>query len=41
MEWRATPHNLMNGTSCPNCSTSKGEREVKSFLIKHNIKFIP
>ena len=39
-EWCATPHNLLHGTGCPSCLSSKGERLVKSFLEHNKIKFI-
>jgi hypothetical protein len=31
----------LNGAGCPKCNESRGEREVKNYLIKNNIKFIP
>ena len=29
----------MNGSGCPECGESKGEKKVKSFLIENNIEF--
>lgn len=39
--WNASPHNLMQGTGCPNCKLSRGERIIKQFLINNNFIFIP
>ena len=35
-----TPISHMNGSGCPKCKCSKGEKKVENFLIKENIKFI-
>ena len=38
--WRATPGNVMyNGTWCPFCQISKGEREISDILTKHGFTF--
>ena len=34
-----TPHNHLNGRGCPKCSESRGEKEVRLFLEKNNIKY--
>lgn len=36
-EWYATPHNVLCGTGCPRCNESKGEKEIRKWLMKHNI----
>jgi hypothetical protein len=35
-----SPHNHMKGQGCPSCNESKGEKAIKEFLEKNNIKFI-
>ncbi|MCM3314891.1 zinc-ribbon domain-containing protein [Psychrobacillus sp. MER TA 17] len=39
--WRASVADRSNGKGCPSCRMSKGEQEIRSYLIKNNIKFIP
>jgi very-short-patch-repair endonuclease len=34
------PSHHYNGSGCPICKESKGERTIRDFLIHHNIKFI-
>jgi hypothetical protein len=34
------PKHLLNGHGCSNCSISRGEQKIKSFLISNNINFI-
>lgn len=38
-EWYAKPTNVLNGTGCPQCSISHGERSVSEWLINHSIAF--
>ena len=35
------PKHHLKGNGCPHCKKSKGERDIKQFLIENNIKFIP
>lgn len=35
-----TPSNHLAGKACPICSESKGENEIREFLVKNNINFI-
>ena len=35
------PHNAKSGSWCGTCKESKGEREIRLFLEKRNIKYIP
>ncbi len=39
--WNASPDNILRGYGCPECSSSKGEKEIKSYLVNHNINYIP
>ena len=39
-EWEATPNNLLNGSGCPKCNTSKGEKRIAKYLDNRNIKYI-
>lgn len=36
--WEITPHNLLKGRGCPECSASNGEVLVRSVLEKYNIE---
>ena len=36
-EWRASPHCILQGTGCPKCCESKGEKAIRQWLEKHNI----
>jgi hypothetical protein len=38
-EQKPTYH--LDGTGCPICKESKGEREIRNFLTENNIEFIP
>jgi hypothetical protein len=38
-EWETSVANRTNGTNCPNCRESKGERFVRDFLKSENIPF--
>jgi hypothetical protein len=41
-EWKTTPAKRSIGRGCPECSSkSNGEKRIREFLIKYNIKFIP
>ena len=35
------PDNHLQGASCPVCNESHGERFIRNYLDKHNIKYIP
>lgn len=37
--WYATPHELLNGTGCPVCSESKGEKSISLYLDNHKISY--
>ena len=39
-EWEAIPKNLLNGSGCPKCNESKGEKRVAKFLNDKNIEYI-
>ncbi len=39
-EWEVTPASLLQGTGCPSCNSSKGEKKIKDFLNKINQSFI-
>jgi hypothetical protein len=36
-----TPNSHLNGNGCPICNESKGEKEIRRYLIENKIKFIP
>jgi len=38
-EFYQTPPNHLHGNGCPKCKESKGEKEIRRYLIKNNIKF--
>lgn len=39
-EWYTSPTNVLSGeTGCPQCSESKGERQVRLWLEEHNISY--
>jgi hypothetical protein len=40
-EFEQTPNNHKHGNGCPICNESKGEREIREYLINKNINFIP
>ena len=40
-EWEVAPSNLLNGTGCPKCNESKGEKRIAKYLKENNIKFKP
>lgn len=39
--WNISPDNVLRGYGCPECNFSKGEKEIKIYLINHNINYIP
>ena len=39
--WSAKISNINNGTWCPVCNSSKGEKKINSWLRLNNIEFIP
>lgn len=38
-EWMAKPNGVLNGTGCPACKESHGERSVDEWLNVHNISY--
>jgi len=38
--WKATPNNLLHGSGCPKCTTSKGEKRIAQYLDKLGIAYI-
>lgn len=41
IEWMADPHHILFGQGCPLCNMSRGEKEVRDYLIENNVIFIP
>lgn len=39
-KWIARPYNILIGCGCPKCNMSHGERNVESYLIRHNVNYI-
>ena len=39
-EWYALPSNLLKGTGCPKCDSSKGELKIENYLNSVGINFI-
>ena len=39
--WKARPGNILRGSGCPHCKSSRGEKRINKYLIEHNIPFIP
>ena len=39
--WMAMPKSIINGSWCPTCNVSRGERIISEWLTFNNIKFIP
>lgn len=39
--WEARPNNILNGKGCPNCKSSKGEKEVARILDELNVLYKP
>lgn len=39
-EWYAKPNKILNGTGCPVCKESHGERSVSKWLNAHNISYL-
>lgn len=40
-DFTQSPEEHINGCGCPVCKESRGERQIRLFLIENNIKFIP
>lgn len=40
-EWLAIPNGILNGTGCPKCNISKGEKSILNWLNKNNILYEP
>jgi hypothetical protein len=40
-EFEQTPNSHLKGCGCPKCKESKGEKIIRDYLTKNNIKFIP
>ena len=40
-QWDAAPDNILQGTGCPVCSISRGEKEIVDYLNKKHAHFIP
>lgn len=40
-EWEVNPNSFLQGSRCPVCNESKGEKRVRSFLDLSNINFEP
>ena len=38
-KWKARPVDILRGRCCPKCSESKGERQVRLWLEKHDISY--
>ena len=39
-KWYAAPTSILHGNGCPQCHESSGERQIRQWLEKHNIKYI-
>lgn len=39
-EWYSTPANLLVGRGCPNCTSSKGERQIAYWLRHYNVLYL-
>ena len=39
-QWKVTPDSLLQGTSCPRCNESKGEKFLSKVLKSNNIPFV-
>lgn len=37
--WNATPNNLLSGTGCPKCKSSKGEKSIRKVLNQYCVEF--
>ena len=38
--WKTSPSNLLNGTGCPKCKSSIGEKKIADFLFENSITYI-
>src|SRR5437868_8920224 len=39
--WWAIPNSIVQGSWCPDCRQSRGEREIRKWLISNNTDFTP
>lgn len=39
-EWYACPSNILNGTGCPQCNASHGEKSISKWLTERSIEFV-
>lgn len=39
-EWKVSPTSILQGSGCPKCNQSRGEREIEEYLNKHNIEYV-
>ena len=39
-EWNAIPSGILSGNGCPRCHESSGERQIRQWLEKHDIKYV-
>ena len=40
-KWEASPDNILQGTGCPVCNISHGEKEILDYLCRRSISYIP
>ncbi len=38
-EWKTAPNTVLMGCGCPNCASSRGEKSIKKWLEKKQVKF--
>lgn len=38
-EWLSSPTNILSGTGCPQCTRSKGEKNIRNWLDNNNIAY--
>lgn len=38
--WKTRPNNILNGCGCPVCKESKGEKNIRKWLVDNNIVFV-
>ena len=39
-QWHTSPSNILNGTGCPHCQQSKGEKYIAKWLESRNINYV-